>query len=139
MRGGVVVGPIDANSAEVSTPADATEIKAKAFKENRALLQLNVSPGITRIGDGAFYNCESLKFVSFGSGSAPHSIDVAAFRYCVSLEGIEIPSAVAQIGNYAFAHCKALRRVVLTGDRSKRPDFGNAFGGTPMDLVVEYG
>jgi predicted nucleic acid-binding Zn-ribbon protein len=145
MDGGVVVGPIDSNSAEVSTPANATEIGERAFTQNEALQQLNGSPGITRIGKGAFQYCRALKSVSFGSGSALHSIGEFAFNCCASLERIEIPSAVAQIGNYAFANCKALRRVVLSGDRSKRPNFEKAFlysdGGDarPKDLVIEYG
>jgi hypothetical protein len=59
--------PIDANSTEVSTPADAPEIGAKVFYANEALVRLIVAQAMTQIGGKRSLTTKALKSASFGS------------------------------------------------------------------------
>lgn len=101
-----------------------------------------VQPGITRIGDEAFYGCNALKSVSLGYGvktigslafgrttmsgiTLPESlktIEEQAFWKC-SLESVIIPENVQVIGNGAFARCGMLKKVWIGHSVT---DIGNA-------------
>ena len=61
---------------------------------------------VTRIGDGAFYECESLTSVEIPNSVT--SIGDDAFRNCTSLTSIEIPNSVTSIGGFAFSSCTSL-------------------------------
>ena len=97
---------------------------------------IEISEGITSIGDYAFYYCPELKDVSVpasvtGIGdlsfafcsslegislpSALESVGNSAFEACISLKGITVPAAVTEIGERAFAHCSSLEDVVIAG------------------------
>ena len=62
--------------------------------------------GVTSIGDGAFYGCESLTSVVIPSDV--ESIGDDAFNGCRSLTNIAIPSGVKSIGKCAFGDCPSL-------------------------------
>jgi hypothetical protein len=66
---------------------------------------------VTKISDGLFYNCWSLKSVNIPS--AVTSIGRQAFYKCVALTSIDIPSAVKSIGQGAFSYCKKLTSVTV--------------------------
>ena len=66
---------------------------------------------ITRIGDRAFYGCESLTSISIPDGVK--TIGSYAFSRCIALESITIPDGVKTIGSYAFSRCIALVSVTI--------------------------
>ena len=68
---------------------------------------------VTRIGENAFYCCESLTTVTIPNSVT--TIDKSAFIYCSSLTSITIPSSVTSIGAYAFFECDSLTNVYYDG------------------------
>lgn len=62
--------------------------------------------GITSIGTGAFYACDSLKSVVIDNSVT--SIGTDAFYDCRSLTSVKIPDSVTTIGEDAFRDCNKL-------------------------------
>ena len=70
-----------------------------------------VPEGIRTIGEGAFKACVSLKQVSLPSALC--HIMAGAFKGCRKLRKIQIPQGVTEIGDYAFHRCHCLREILL--------------------------
>lgn len=64
----------------------------------------------TKIEQGAFASSA----ITSVSGSAPTQVKAEAFRYCASLESINLPNVTkVSIANYAFANCGNLLELLL--------------------------
>ena len=95
---------------------------------------IEISEGITSIGDHAFYYCPALEDIeipatvtslgdlSFAFCSSLVNIDLpdslvsigdGCFEACISLKGINVPAAVTSIGERAFAHCSSMKDAVI--------------------------
>ena len=74
------------------------------------LHSVRVPPGVTEIDSGVFCRCHWLQKVVL-----PESIETigSAFRWCISLESVNIPSSTTTIGNAAFAGNLSLRSIVV--------------------------
>jgi len=70
-----------------------------------------INPGVTNVGQYAFYNCINLTSVSIPSSVT--TIGGSAFYGCSSLPSITIPSSVQTIGQYAFRNCTSLTSVTI--------------------------
>jgi len=93
-----------------------TTIPDGCFAYMKSLVSVDItdSPGITSIGNHAFYYCNAL--TSFVIPDTVTSIGEYAFCQCTSLEAINIPSAITSIGRYAFQNCKvATGNIVIPG------------------------
>ena len=66
---------------------------------------------VTIIGDGAFYDCNSLTSIVIPEGVT--SIGAGAFGGCSSLTSITIPDSVTSIGD-AFYNCSSLNEVYIS-------------------------
>ena len=108
------------------------------------ITSVRFNDGLQTIGDGAFFNCKSLKSIKL-----PHTvveigrnafrgcsilrevtlndglqeIGAMAFFFCKSLEYITLPSTVTEIGNHAFGSCSDLSKVTLNDGLTKIGDY----------------
>ena len=95
---------------ELILPDTVKEIGVKAFRSSH--LRSVEMPGVVTIGNGAFGDCQSLKYVTTGENLETVAED--AFYGCSSLIDVDIRSA-RYIGNYAFRTCQSLRSVDVSG------------------------
>lgn len=70
-----------------------------------------MSFSLSKIGEGSFKNCKSLKQIQIPSSITAIKDDV--FRNCSSLEKISIPSTLISIGKDSFQNCKSLKKIIL--------------------------
>lgn len=112
-----------------------TEINDEAFSNCRRLKEVAFGNYICSIGRYAFYRCESLermvikgpiiaiKSHAFDGSSISfvllsntlERIEEAAFFNCEALPQIIIPEKIKYIGNYAFARCPKLTKILFKG------------------------
>jgi len=72
---------------------------------------VEISNGVTSIGDYAFYKCSGLTSVTIPNSVT--SIGKDAFCICSGLTSITIPNSVTSIGDYAFEYCRGLTSVTI--------------------------
>jgi len=80
------------------------------------VVSINISEGITSIGEAAFSSFTNLESVSI-----PNSvkyIETFAFYRCEKLGYIYLPSSVTDIGNYVFAYCDNLMEIEVSDDNN---------------------
>ena len=70
-----------------------------------------IEEGITKIGDWAFFYCESVTEIRIPESI--NSIGNRAFENCNSLTQITIPNNVTSIGNSIFNGCKSLEKIKI--------------------------
>ena len=75
------------------------------------LTNYTIPNSVTKIGEWAFYDCESLTSVTIPNSVT--EIGNYAFYGCESLTSVTIPNSVTEIGNYAFNGCKSLTSVTI--------------------------
>ena len=77
----------------------------------KKLAKITLTTACKKLGDYAFFECETLKAISLPS-TLEH-IGVRAFYGCESLWSIQIPNSVMQIRELAFANCDALTEITF--------------------------
>ena len=77
-----------------------------------SIVGMEMSSGVTTIGDSAFYNCKGLTSVTIPEGVT--TIGKNAFYNCTGLTSITIPSSVTYIGYQAFRDCSSLTSVTIS-------------------------
>jgi len=78
----------------------------------RGVKNVILPDGMTKIGDNAFYDCDSL--ISITIPESVTNIGDSAFYRCSSLTNITIPNSVTSIGSGAFRDCSSLTRVTIS-------------------------
>ena len=89
------------------------------YFERNYIDDIEISDGVTSIGDFAFYGCTYL-----GSITVPNSVTSIgdyAFSKCEYLSYFDFPSSLSSIGDYAFWDCTDIRYISL-------PDTCYSFG-----------
>ena len=94
---------------------------------------IQIPESVTRIGDGAFYNCSKLTTVAIPANVT--TIGEMAFRNCRKLANIEFKGAPESLGNDAFGSCSALTSVDLTDVKSIGEHAFNSAGLTEVILT----
>jgi hypothetical protein len=72
-----------------------------------------IPPGVTRIGDYAFYECAKLTGVT--CPNTVTSVGNFAFAFCDALTSVTLPRSVTTLGTYAFQNCIFLLTVTIPG------------------------
>ena len=83
------------------------------FAQNRDIESVKIEPSLDSIPNGAFYGCSKLSNVDLGPSTEMTEISAEAFKDCVSLQNIVIPSSVTRLDSSAFYGCEALSSITL--------------------------
>jgi len=67
---------------------------------------------VTKIGDSAFKNCETITSVTITSYIT--EIGPRAFYGCTGIEDVTIPTTVTSVGEYAFYNCTAIKNITIS-------------------------
>ena len=86
-----------------------TNVGDYAFYACLKLAEVELAEEITDIGQGAFLKCTELKAVEIPEGVT--SIESSAFGGCSGLTSVSIPEGVTSIGGSAFSGCSGLTSV----------------------------
>jgi len=88
-----------------------TAIGDYAFFNCDSLTYVTIPKSVTSIGESAFLNCNILTSVAIGENVT--SIGESAFRNCRELASISIPRSVTSIGDNVFYNCASLEEVIF--------------------------
>eukprot|EP00980_Cylindrotheca_fusiformis_P002410 scaffold571_cov163-Cylindrotheca_fusiformis.AAC.1 len=75
------------------------------------LTHLLVDSSVTEIPDYAFFDCHALLHVQFSETLT--RIGLSSFWGCGSIEALHVPEPVSSIGGWAFVGCSALKHITL--------------------------
>ncbi|MBR6706956.1 MAG: leucine-rich repeat protein [Clostridia bacterium] len=96
---------------ELDLEASGTVIESWDHAMLHGLEKVRFSDRLAEIGDFAFFQCTSLKGLSFPR--SVRKIGSGAFKACTSLKAIELPAQMTEMGSAAFAGCSSLETVTL--------------------------
>ncbi len=108
----------------VTLPNSIIRVDRDAFYQSTALKSA-VWSNSADVSPWAFRDCVSLTDVTIPSGVK--KIDFCAFEDCTSLENITIPDSVTEFGSWVFAGCKTLKNITISKNLIKME--GKAFYG----------
>lgn len=91
---------------EINLSDGLTEIGDHAFEYCTNLKNVTIPDGIREIGTNLFIGCENLQTVNLPTNLT--SIPDGMFDDCISLTNINIPDNITSIGNSAFRNCTSL-------------------------------
>ena len=98
-------------------------IQDRAFYGCTALETLgNSSQMLTQIGDYAFFDCSSLRAVTWSSNL--NTIGKYSFYNCSSLQALSLPLSVQVVNDYAFANCTGIKEIEFPGANLQRINTG---------------
>ena len=97
--------------SSVILPPGLTHIGEHAFYHCSSLASVTIPDSVTSIGDRAFDGCSSLASLTIGNSVS--SIGNEAFDGCTSLASVTLPDSVTSIGGLAFYGCTSLASVTL--------------------------
>lgn len=83
------------------------------FAQNRDIESVKIEPSLDSIPNRAFYGCSKLSNVDLGPSTEMTEISAEAFKNCVSLQNIVIPSSVTTLDSEVFYGCEALSSITL--------------------------
>lgn len=87
-----------------------TEIPDSTFSRSD-IVEVVLPSTITKIGDGAFYNCTNLKKINLGDNL--NFVDESAFKGCVSLEELYLGHSFQTSYVSSFSGLSGLKKVIL--------------------------
>lgn len=89
-------------------------------KLQERITKVVIGKDVENIGAYAFINAKNLTEVVFEEGCKLVSVDKHAFQGSGLLR-VELPSAVKELGNYAFAECKELKEISVSAGVKELP------------------
>jgi hypothetical protein len=94
----------------VIIPDNVAKVSRYCFEECKQLETVKLGKYCTRLGSGAFCNCEKLRHVQLNEGL--ELIVDFVFKNCKELKEIYIPSTVNKIGMYSFYDCDPELKII---------------------------
>lgn len=91
----------------------AETVPAHAFYACSKLTTVNLSNGITEIGEASFYRCISLRSIDLPETVT--RIQNESFFGCTRLSEVVLPAGLTELGEYAFGYCSAIKAMTLPG------------------------
>ena len=88
-----------------------TRIGDNAFSDCDTLTEVILGDSVTSIGNYAFSNCQNLTSVVIGDHVT--AIEDHAFESCALLKSITIPDSVTTLGKFVFLNCMSLESIQL--------------------------
>ena len=111
----ITLDPVDGCTLGLGADSDSYCVLGSTGNNGRVYCNMmqavRIGDGVTRIGDYAFNNCDSLVSIVIPNGVT--SISNNAFNGCHSLVSIIIPNGVTSIGSYAFNSCHSLVSIII--------------------------
>lgn len=107
----LILYPCGNSRTEYTIPDSVTTIGDGAFFNSDSLKSVAAPDSVTSIGNGAFMNCFALASFTIPEGIT--GIGNLMFYYCTSLADIKIPDGVTFIGAGAFMACDSLTSIAI--------------------------
>ena len=104
--------------------------------EGSSIRNLRIGKSIIGIKDKAFKGVKSLTNIIFDEGSNLKTIGYQSF-YSTSLEDVTLPVSTTVLFDEAFAHCKSLRSITLSGNNLIYIGY-NVFKDSSMTYFTAY-
>ncbi len=115
-----------------------------------------IPEGVTRIGNTAFANCDTLCWVTLPSslteigygvfhGAGLMEIEIpdsvtkigeGSFRWCNFLRAVEIPAGVTEIAESCFTHCRRLESITVAAGNQRYHSAGNCLIETESKTLI---
>ena len=102
-------GDVDVYITSFVVPEQITEIGDCAFMGNPKLTRVTLHGGITRIGDGAFYES---RITSINVPNPNCEIGSSAFSHS-SVSSVTLPQGMKKLGRHVFFYCENLKSITL--------------------------
>ena len=99
---------------------DVVGIGDESFDHCESLGSVNISEGVTYIGNSSFNWCS---VTSISMPSSMTSIGSCAFQTCSALTSVIIPEGVTSMGDWTFAYCSNLASVTIPGTLTAISDY----------------
>lgn len=161
----LVYFPAAKSASDYVFPTTVRSVAAGAFLGCSLSGALNISAGITSIGDFAFagtaisevsfasdgvglsavtvgayafYGCEDIEILTFADGSNVTELGTGAFKDCEKLPEVIIPASMKTVGDEAFANCGTYDYsfTVTIAQGTNQLTFGNGvFSGCTIDTL----
>jgi len=97
----------------VKLPESVASLGDNVFANNDDLTRIEFNGKITKIPINAFYQCEALTNIVWGTNSNVTEIEDGAFYSCSELTSLDLPSKLTTIGKLAFSDCTAVTSIHL--------------------------
>ncbi len=110
--GGYKITGYNGNERDIVIPEGVIAVGDDAFCESD-IESVAFPSSLVEIGDGAFYDCASLKKIKFAAGGSLRNIGEYCFGFCESLSEVSLPRGLYFVGMDAFYSCFSLKRAAL--------------------------
>ena len=102
-----------------------TKIGELSFAECETLFDVTLPEGVREIGSMAFFKCVSLRF--FNVPDTTEAIGSDAFSYCGKVSDIFVPATVTSIGHHAFFGCDGVVEIRMACSEDDAPKTGESW------------
>lgn len=92
-------------------PSTVEHIKDFCFYNCTSIKSISFEKGVKSVGNYVFSNCSNLSYISFNDDLT--SIGISAFYNCHLLSNFTLPKKLETIGAYAFYNCLSITNVIL--------------------------
>lgn len=94
---------------EFDFPESLAEIGERAFSQS-GLVSVNIPHSVKVIGANAFHMCNNITSLEY---PADTKVDNGAFAYCASLKELSFEEGVSELPDFCFRNCTALTQIQL--------------------------